>query len=71
MDRSNNDSDISKWIDIIFKNSCMLPGTLTDFLKLTFKLINRYLSKVNNADFSPSAFNRLIEQKSDIGRQVA
>lgn len=28
-DRSNNDTDMLKWIDIIFKSACMLPGTLS------------------------------------------
>jgi len=45
----------------------MLPGTLTDFLKLTFKLINRYLSKVIKADFSVANFNRLVEQRFKLG----
>lgn len=49
----------------------MLPGTLPDFLKLAFKLINRYLDKVAKAEFSPAAFNRLVEQHQKVGDIVA
>lgn len=49
----------------------MLPGTLPDFLKLAFKLVNRYLDKVAKADFSPAAFNRLVEQQQKVGEIVA
>lgn len=71
LDRSNNDPDLLKWIDIIFKQACMLPGTLTDFLKLTFKLVNRYLEKTAKADFQPTAFNRLVDQHEKVGPMVA
>ena len=71
LDRSNNDPDLLKWIDIIFKQACMLPGTLPDFLKLAFKLVNRYLDKVAKAEFSPAAFNRLVEQQQKVGEIVA
>jgi ethanolamine transporter EutH len=67
LDRSSNDADVLKWIDIIFKQTCMLPGTFSDFLKLTFKFINRYLNKVGKSEFLPSAFNRLVEQHQKIG----
>ena len=46
LDRSNNDTDMLKWVEIIFKQACILPGTISDFLKLTFKLVNRYLDKI-------------------------
>ena len=42
-DRSATDNDMHKWIDIIFKSQCILPGTVGDFTKLTFKIVNRYL----------------------------
>lgn len=45
----------------------MLPGTLTDFLKLTFKLINRYLSRISKSDFLASNLNRLVEQQQKLG----
>lgn len=61
-DRSINDSDMLKWIDIIFKSACMLPGTISQFTKLTFKIINRYLTKTIYQDFLESSFNRLVEQ---------
>lgn len=60
LDRSSNDTDMLKWIDIIFKSNCMLPGTFTDFLKLTFKLINRHLNKATQNDFLSSSFNKLV-----------
>lgn len=49
----------------------MLPGTFPDFLKLSFKLVNRYLDKVAKAEFSPAAFNRLVEQQQKVGEIVA
>lgn len=49
----------------------MLPGTLPDFFKLAFKLVNRYLDKVAKAEFSPAAFNRLVEQHQKVGEIVA
>lgn len=70
LDRSAADNDVLKWVDIIFKQSCILPGTLTDFLKLTFKLVNRYLDKNAKAEFSPTAFNRLVEQHEKVGPLV-
>ncbi len=60
-----------KWIDIVFKSNCMLPGTLSDFAKLSLKIINRYLSKLSNGDFVPASFNRLIEQNQKVGELVA
>jgi hypothetical protein len=71
LDRSNNDSDLLKWIEIIFKQACMLPGTLTDFLKLAFKLVNRYLDKTGKAGFLPATFNRLVEQHQKVGAVIA
>nr|BAJ98362.1 predicted protein [Hordeum vulgare subsp. vulgare] len=71
LDRSNNDHDLLKWVDIIFKQACMLPGTLTDFLKLTFKVVNRYLDKTAKADFLPAAFNRLVDQREKVSSMVA
>ena len=67
LDRSASDTDLLKWVDIIFKQACILPGTLTDFLKLTFKMVNRYLDKVGKTEFQPASFNRLVEQHEKIG----
>jgi hypothetical protein len=49
----------------------MLPGTLPDFLKLAFKLVNRYLERAGKADFQPATFNRLVEQREKVGALVA
>lgn len=49
----------------------MLPGTLTDFLKLSFKLINRYLSKIVKSDFVPTVFNRIVEQHIKVGKLIS
>lgn len=56
-----------KWIDIIFKSACMLPGTLSDFTRLAFKIINRYLGKVGSNDFLPSTFSKLVDQSKSVG----
>ena len=66
-DRANNDTDMIKWIDIVFKSACMLPGTLPEFTKLTFKIINRYLGKVASQDFVASSFVKLVEQSQNVG----
>lgn len=34
MDRSEKDSDLIKWIDIIFKSNCMLEGVKTNMVRL-------------------------------------
>ncbi len=70
LDRSAADGDLVKWVDIIFKQACILPGTLTDFLKLTFKLVNRYLDKTVKSDFSPTLFNRIVDQYEKVGPLV-
>lgn len=66
-DRSINDSDMLKWIDIIFKSSCMLPGTLPEFTRIVFKIVNRYLLKLLSADFLASSFIKLVEQSKLVG----
>ena len=59
-----------KWVDIIFKSQCMLPGTLSEFTKLIFKIVNRYLGRVVGQEFVASSFNRLIEQHLTVGTAV-
>jgi hypothetical protein len=66
-DRSNNDTDMLKWVDIIFKSACMLPGTLSEFTKLAFKIVHRYLTKAVTQEFLASSFNRLVEQQDSVG----
>lgn len=69
-DRSSNDTDMIKWIDIIFKSACMLPGTLSEFTRLVFKIINRYLGKVVAGDFLPSSFSKLVDQSKSVGSSL-
>ena len=71
LDRSGSDSDMFKWVDIIFKPNCLLPGTLPDFLRLTFKLITRHLTKTLSVNFESSIFNRLVEQHQRLGEVIA
>jgi hypothetical protein len=66
-DRSTNDTDMLKWVDIVFKNACLLPGTLPDFTRLMLKIVNRYLAKAVSQEFLASSFNKLVEQSKSLG----
>ena len=48
----------------------MLPGTLAEFTRLVFKLVNRYLTKMLAADFLPSTFAKVVEQSRTVGEAL-
>jgi hypothetical protein len=49
----------------------MLPGTLSDFTRLVFRIVNRYLSKMVTSDFLPSTFTKIIEQSKTVGQALS
>ena len=48
----------------------MLPGTLSEFTRLAFKLVNRYLNKMVAGDFLPSTFSKIVEQSRTVGEAL-
>ena len=68
IDRSGKEKEqknLGKWIDIVLKSNCMFEGVKNAMIKLTFELVNRYCSKLEDSksiDFSVDNANLFVKQ---------